>query len=220
MEKYNFIHIGKCGGSSVVQFLKKNNIYHNKVHRTLIFNEKNRKINKLFSIKNYLILVRNPIARFVSAFNWTKELYKREKIPYKFTQEYKSANDFALDLFKKKVKKKKFKGKCYDHFDKDINYYTKDILKLYNNGQKNVKNIKIIRTEYLEDDLNNYFKTNTKILHVHKNSNYDKYLSKEAIYNIKLWYKKDYKCLFKMYEMDLISKKYYNECLNYKYIKE
>ena len=60
-----FIHIGKCGGSSVIEELKRKNIK---------FIEKHVGKVKFRNNKKYYIIIRNPISRFVSAFDWRYKL--------------------------------------------------------------------------------------------------------------------------------------------------
>jgi hypothetical protein len=55
------IHIGKCGGSTVVTELRSNNINFENIHVRNVKYEVN---------KTYVIIIRNPIQRFISAFNW------------------------------------------------------------------------------------------------------------------------------------------------------
>ena len=55
------IHIGKCGGGSLKQELKKKNKDFKACHcKKPIIEEKFK----------YIILIRDPINRFISAFNW------------------------------------------------------------------------------------------------------------------------------------------------------
>lgn len=62
-----YIHIGKCGGVTLSQAIDSSEI----------LNKKFKKITKVHVFKppilrkaSYMILVRNPISRVLSAFNW------------------------------------------------------------------------------------------------------------------------------------------------------
>ena len=59
--EFDFIHIGKCGGSSINKQLDKHKIIRNHVHIEIPIYKSGTK---------YLINIRNPISRFVSSFNW------------------------------------------------------------------------------------------------------------------------------------------------------
>lgn len=66
-----FIHIGKCGGSTVRKEFKKNKI---------LFYEKHMTNVKFHRNKKYIIVIRNPISRFVSAFNWRYKLVVEDRV--------------------------------------------------------------------------------------------------------------------------------------------
>ncbi|MGH8556122.1 MAG: sulfotransferase family 2 domain-containing protein [Methylococcales bacterium] len=61
MPDIKFIHIGKCGGSYLRHFFKKNKIGLDSIHLKKPVHKINNK---------YIIFVRNPLSRFVSAFNY------------------------------------------------------------------------------------------------------------------------------------------------------
>ena len=69
---FTIIHIGKCGGSAVYNTLQKHNIKYSYIHYN--FNHKKFKENH-----KYLIMLRNPISRFISAFNWRYKLVLIDK---------------------------------------------------------------------------------------------------------------------------------------------
>jgi hypothetical protein len=59
-ENLEVIHVGKCGGSHIKHNLTLNNIEHTSVYNKTAEYDANKK---------YLIVIRNPIKRFISAFN-------------------------------------------------------------------------------------------------------------------------------------------------------
>lgn len=91
--EFIFVHAGKCGGSTIEALLKTNNIKHESIHcGTCNFNKN----------KKYLILLRNPVERFISAFYWRKYLVeelKPDPEQKKFFQKYKSINDLCKELY-------------------------------------------------------------------------------------------------------------------------
>ena len=100
MERYNFIHIGKCGGSTLTKELQDNgkNILH--IHC--------RNINLIQKYNNYIITIRDPITRFVSAFifkqyrssfiNNAKDVRPNERAGFKY---WKTVNNLAENIYNK-----------------------------------------------------------------------------------------------------------------------
>jgi hypothetical protein len=78
--KTSIIHIGKCGGTSLydyVKLLKTNAIEsHNTNTSNLLTNISFIHVTKpkYNASNNYIILIRNPIQRFISAFKWRQLL--------------------------------------------------------------------------------------------------------------------------------------------------
>lgn len=184
-KKLVFIHIGKCGGTSTISSLKKNNknirIYHEE--RPPIFRSNKDK---------YFFIVRNPLARFVSAFNYSKSIIdfdlnsiKEDKLSLEncpapanirerirngiaFSKSYdnlinyfETANDLAESIYssneeiRKKARKLMLSKK--GHIYKSIGWY------LYNGKFIERKNDQIIfvgRLEYIDEDINNYQEKN------------------------------------------------------------
>ena len=69
---FDLVHVGKCGGGSVASSLRAANFQFSRLHMQKPVASPN---------KAYLILVRDPVARFVSAFNWRKHLYSTGALP-------------------------------------------------------------------------------------------------------------------------------------------
>ena len=75
MENLEIIHIGKCGGSSIGAELRKHNISFTKKHLSKPVYDPN---------KNYIIMIRNPIKRFISSDpGWVKLLSPANKLEFK-----------------------------------------------------------------------------------------------------------------------------------------
>tara|TARA_A100000164_G_scaffold219285_1_gene194616 strand:- start:2725 stop:3582 length:858 start_codon:yes stop_codon:yes gene_type:complete len=67
-EEFVFIHIGKCGGTTFI-----NNLIEN--HKSIkIFHMKRPTLNIRNNNKKYFFIIRNPLKRFVSAFNYSKSI--------------------------------------------------------------------------------------------------------------------------------------------------
>ena len=69
---FDLVHVGKCGGSTVASELRAANFRFEHFHM--------RRPMAAPGIR-YLILARDPVARFVSAFNWRKHLYSTGALP-------------------------------------------------------------------------------------------------------------------------------------------
>jgi hypothetical protein len=69
---FDLVHVGKCGGSSIVAELRSRGFCFEHVHMRRPIAEAGRR---------YLVLVRDPVARFVSAFNWRRHLLGQDLLP-------------------------------------------------------------------------------------------------------------------------------------------
>lgn len=204
-----FVHIGKCGGSSVIEELKKKNIK---------FFEKHVDTFKFRKNKKYIIIIRNPISRFVSAFNWRYKLvvedgvqadeYEGEK---ELLEKYKSANNLAESIFNENnelvldFQKDKF---YIHHIKEDINFYIGDLLKKCK--KENI--LAVLATETLNDDLKRHFDIELKS-HLKKNTKKTP-LSSLAVTNLVKYFEKDYDCIEKLNDMNLLTDIQYSNLSN------
>ena len=192
------VHIGKCGGESIKAILKKLNIKFESIHiKKCIFN----------SNKKYLIMLRNPINRFISAFYWRYKLVINDKLQsdrFKGEKEtleyYKSANNLAENIFNFDINKS-----YIHHIKEDIYFYIGDFLKICK--KENI--IGIITTETINNDILNLYHIDNTI-HKNKSYSYDKNLSTIGYNNLKKYLSKDYECISKLYDMGLLSQEKYN----------
>ena len=132
-----FIHIGKCGGATIRDALAKSDQLDNfssieEVHINQPVYRENCK---------YLICIRNPITRSISAFNWHFHLVvETEKQRYRFMDEYKildkygSLNDLSELLYQNEKLNEEVANefKKIHHLKEDISFYLKPILKNIN----------------------------------------------------------------------------------------
>lgn len=106
---FDLIHVGKCGGSSVVHELKRKEFDFEHFHLRKPIAAPDRR---------YIVLVRDPLTRFVSAFNWrchllcvgdqrqedagimiySRPLTERESLERSFLSQFKDANELAERL--------------------------------------------------------------------------------------------------------------------------
>ena len=230
-KKLTLIHVGKCGGSTIRSVLKlKTDIKFCQIHEDRFINEDDIRSGLKYKFINeekkvlynpklyYLILIRNPIERFISAFKFNYyRLYisksKKSKLQSNIYEKYNfSLKNMILDL---KNNKNIFNGpknssNYINHLAEDINYYLGDIL-----NKCTKKDIfGVICTETINDDVNKLFGIELK---AHKKNmekiifpdNFDYTLDDNTIKILKDYLKKDYDCIDKLYEMKLISNKQY-----------
>jgi hypothetical protein len=193
------IHIGKCGGSTVSCLLKNNNINFNGFHmKAPVFDNNNK----------YVIIIRNPIKRFISAFNWRYKLVVIDKSQKnRFVDEnktlkyYNSVNKLAKEI-------NDFdKNKTYiHHINEDINFYLYDFLKKC----KKDNIIGVITTENINDDIKKVFGIDNNLHERKNNTNLCSKLSNLEYENLKKYLHKDYECINKLYELGCLSKKQYD----------
>jgi hypothetical protein len=202
------ISIGKCAGNTVNKTLRKMNYNLSIKHIVPVNYNPNKK---------YIILIRNPISRIISAFNWrlynvckTKLQESRFKGEQGILNKYKTINKLAEDLYNSdgsiniSISKPHF---YIHHLYEDINFYIGNFL-----NECSPENIYgVIVTETINEDLNRLFNVDINdIPHYLKNKKYDTSLSELGYNNLKKYLHKDYECINKMYNMDIITKKQYD----------
>lgn len=246
----HFIHIGKCGGTTINSFLRISETHHRKP--------------PLIKLLKYIIWLRNPIARFVSSFWFIQVRAYSYYIKYicgdknnEFIKSFEKSYDVKvskkdleihLELIKRFDNPTDFAKKIFEILNNKndklnsllnpnryslANHLAQSIGFYLDNGkfiENNYNNIFFVGTvENINEDfkkLLNKLNTNTNFSQlINKRNNqdyifYDKYLSKKAIENIKEFYKGDYEALKMLKDYKFISENYYNSCFHYKYIKD
>lgn len=193
MNNIIFIHIGKCGGSSVEYIFEKNNIEINKkIHvEKPIYNNKCK----------YIILLRNPVKRFISAFNWRRKLVVDDK-----SQEFRFENEKALlekykniNNLSQRISEFSSENGYIHHINENIDFYLTDFL----NKCEKENIIAVMTTETLNEDLKHFFNIDLDGTHLKKNKR-DEKLSNLEYSSLKQYLKNDYACIDKLYELGLI----------------
>lgn len=202
-EKFILIHIGKCGGSSIRNELKKNNykfiLKHVKQANKINFNKH----------KNYVILIRNPIKRFISAYNWRYQLLINDK-----KQENRFDNEKETLIKTKNINNLIKILKEDIHFlDNNYIHHIKENIESYLGKllqkclSKNI--LAVICAETLEEDLKDHFNIDLKT-HKRNNKNNKTELNSEEYNFLKNYLKNEYKCIDKLYELNCIDKNKYD----------
>ncbi len=195
------IHIGKCGGSTVRSELAKGGFKYVKKHVQRIDFDQHKK---------YIIVIRNPIERFVSAFNWRYKLVVSEQIqPDRFEGEkillekYKTANNLAENIYNQT-------GEQHLDFRKPENYIhhiTEDIdfhIGKFLSQCKRENIIAVLATETLKKDLKNHFDIELES-HYRKNK-IKTDLSNMAVNNLVNYLRKDFACIERLNDLNLLSR--------------
>jgi hypothetical protein len=200
MDSFNnvvFIHIGKCGGLTITHLLNQHRIPHTNVHIQQPF---------FHPAEKYMIVIRNPIARFISAFHWRYKLVIKEKQQEsrfkgeaEILNKYSSINEFAENIAEFNIQ-----TTYIHHIAEDIHFYLGDFLK---HCQK--ENIcGVITTETMNTDIRDLFGIENTI-HENNNEGYDNHLSSEGYANLKRFLHKDYACIDRLYQMGVLSEEKY-----------
>lgn len=215
---YNFIHIGKCGGSTIWNVLNSRKI---KLASQMTYIHLG-KIRHQPHVSN-IITLRNPIRRFISAFYWRYYLVVEEKAQqHKYKNEYEKLSELkTVEAFAQNIKQNGdsiYKGDInsgnFIHQCKqDIYWYLEDIY--HRNNPKKVE--KIIALENLDEDMENHFGITNIGLHIHNASgrNYDKSLTKDSYDVLRDVLDMDYKCIDKFYEWGKLTEKQYKLLTTY-----
>ena len=198
------IHIGKCGGSTLLKELDLNKIKYELVHVAKVKYDPNKK---------YLIIIRNPIQRFISAFNWRYYLVCDSKIQEnKYMNEknilnkYNNIDKLCHEL---RVNKNIFNGSrnSYNyihHLKEDINFYLEYFIDIC--PKDNL--LGVICTETLKVDLKNIFNIDLNV-HDKNNDKYKKNINNMNYKILKDYLHKDYLIIDKMYNKGWINDKQY-----------
>jgi len=202
---FTLIHISKCGGSTVSSLLDAHRLRFHGTHMTRVpFNPS----------KRYVIVIRNPIQRFISAFHWRYKLVvvdKTQKDRFRGEAEtlehYGSANKLAetIDTFDI--------DKTYiHHIKEDISYHLHDFLASANVASggysKKAAICGVITTEHLNEDVKTLFGVDNTI-HEKRNTLEKPILSPLGRTNLRKYLEKDYECIDTLYKMGCLTEKQY-----------
>lgn len=206
MNDFILVHIGKTGGSTVKLALRDNKILYSEIHTRKAFYNPD---------KQYIITLRNPIRRFISAFNWRYKLVCIDKTQeHRFDGEkeilelFGSVNNLAEKLYSQngKLLIDLTKEEYYiHHLYEDINYHIGELVD--NCKESNIAGI--IIQETLNEDMEKIFGITTNRIE-NKNRDSDTYLSELAYNNLKKYLQKDYECIDKLYKMGVITELQYS----------
>lgn len=146
---YVFIHVGKCGGTSIASNIGQH-AYLTEIHMA----------KPLYVPRaRYLLAVRNPISRFVSAFWHHKREAKKEKFNNtkisKIVQNFESVEHFIVDGLQSNsvLSSDSVKFSCgYGHIGMGLAFYLDPFL--WKVGERNISNV--FCQEFLDEDLHQF----------------------------------------------------------------
>lgn len=214
-----YVHIGKCGGATVNQSILHSELIKSrfrdviKVHTRKPFYQKS---------SQYLFVIRNPISRALSAFNWryrlvveTKEQEFRFSGEYEILEKYNTLNNMAEQLYINNainldVVKEWF---LIHHLKEDIAYYLDPLLPNLRTEQI----FAILRQENLNDDIYKFLEIKNSIM-IHSNAQYTNekknHLSTLALKNLNQFLQADYKALETLIELSGLNRADFDSLLN------
>ena len=202
-----YIHIGKCGGRTLDTALRNSSIVKSKFSSVFRIH-----IMKPVIMKNvsYAIVVRNPIQRAISAFNFRYKLVVNDGThknqfdgEYEILKKYETLNSLCESLYTDGVLNSDVSGefKKIHHLKENISFYLKPLLDKISPTQL----FAVFATETLNEDIANILNINNE-LYIHQNSknvsNDKKFLSKKAYNNLKRYLADDYLYLSKLINMN------------------
>lgn len=139
----SFIHIGKCGGTTIHRLLKSS-----------LANYKQYHLNKEYNLsEKYILWIRNPLSRFVSAFNMSKTCleynFKKEDIhkismhnclaPARFINKLRLNRNYVFSpQYDKLIKFFKTPNGLAEALSSDNSIIKKKALRLINSSQEHI----------------------------------------------------------------------------------
>jgi len=217
-----YIHIGRCGGSSLDNDMNQNDIIFQHIHMRTVDYDKDQ---------DYIIIIRNPIDRFVSAFNWVyyrittpsyySHLYERYLKNNPTINEfnyYKNANYIGENIYNENnelnIQIDEFinrKGITPDRINKpgQLGFGIYQYLCNFINKEC-ASNCKVISYHSLINDCKNILNIDLKS-HMKKGST--EKLSELACKNLEKYFKKDFECIEKLYNLNLINNDQFNSLM-------
>lgn len=210
-----FVHIGKCGGSTIHKLLFQSSIVNQKYSS---FFESHINGVDVSSSCDYLICLRNPIQRAFSAFEWRKKLILDDVCPdqsirfpgeRKVLKKYGSLNTLASSLYRPdgKIEQSASRDfKMIHHLRESISFYLTPLLSVL--SPNNIFGVICQETlsadceRLLGVDASNSFERRN----FHKRSICE-HLDDVAVFNLRRFLSEDYQCISALWSLGVIRDK-------------
>ena len=210
-----FVHVGKCGGSTIWNLL---NTSSSIASRYKSIEEIHVNGAKIKSNCDYLVCLRNPVDRAISAFEWRKKLvlidahvdqvdrFVGEK---SVLASYKTLENLACSLYKKDNRLCQKTARDFaliHHLRESISFYIRPLLPVLSSG--NV--LGVICQESLAEDCQRILGVDATTVNERKNNAKQQSfsdLSDQAIRNLKRFLADDYQCIVSLWSLGLLDDK-------------
>lgn len=210
-----YIHVGKCGGSSLWRA----------IHASPIIDKKFRSIFRVHVTKppvhqksKYLIVVRNPISRALSAFNWRYKLVVTDEVQkerfageHELLSKYATLNNLAEALYKNDVLDENVAAEYRGifHLKEDISFYLSDLLRTVSQDQL----FSVLTTENLNQDIEKHLGVTNTVKEKEnrsKTNDASMQLSDEARSNLRRFLAADYHAIEALSKLKAFPTETYN----------
>lgn len=209
VNRYVVIHVGKCGGGSLKDAMRSIGLTFSEVHiRPFSMNDGKK--------RRCIILLRNPIARALSAFNWRKRIViSEQKQTNRFPGEeralknWESLNSLAEALYDKKgalVESVASDFESIHHLRESIHFYFSDVS--IRDLHKSVAGV--LLQESLGEDFKRIFHSGAKLPNQKRNRQGHMHLSVEARNNLAQYLERDYEVIRELYKYNLLNEEQYS----------
>lgn len=196
----NFIHIGKCGGATLWNAVKESA----EIRKSFMIVSRTHTRPPRYKRRTmYLIVVRNPIDRAVSAFNWRHKLVveeesQRSRFPgeYEILKKYQTMENIALALYDGETLNAAVASefRSIHHLREDMNFYLGHCFDSIAPAQIYA----VLCQEFLNEDIRSHLKVeNNRMVHDNgRTASPDQLdLSPLARSNLRRFLARDYDCL-------------------------
>ena len=208
-----FVHIGKCGGSTIQKILPESEVIKEKYSACFESHVSGVVVD---SSCDYLFCIRNPIHRAFSAFEWRKKLVLEDAFPdqvrrfpgeRKILRKYLSLGSLARSLYLPDGRLNQMVARDFcsvHHLRESISFYCRPLLGVLTPG--NI--LGVACQETLADDCNRLL--GVDIAGVRERSNaskrqIDQDLDAAAVKNLKRFLVEDYQCLAALWSFGALS---------------
>ncbi|MCB4389407.1 hypothetical protein FZZ90_05860 [Synechococcus sp. MU1617] len=208
-----FVHIGKCGGSTVAKLLSHSSVVS---ERYSSFFETHINGVVVDSSCDYLFCLRNPIDRAFSAFEWRKKLVIEEATPdqvrrfpgeRKVLRHYQSLGRIARALYRSDGRLDQAVARDFHsvhHLRESISFYCQPLLGVLTS--RNV--LGVVCQEDLAADCSRILRVDASGLRERSNDSkhrIDQDLDAEAMNNLKRFLVEDYQCIAALWSLGALS---------------